>query len=145
MISLLLPPSGRQDCQRCCPLSSDGCYRDSRGVSTTSPWKGILVHRSTGPAASTVVMENKDCQGKLRDAVKLWGWEPYGRPQPPPFGLHRASELSACSSFPPTCNSGTASASFLYHPLHCSQCRVDAPKGPSGRMEGNIRRKGPWI
>lgn len=63
LISLLLPPSGWQDCQPCCALSSDGCYRDSKGVSTTSPSKGLLVHRSMGPATSTVAMEKRIVKG----------------------------------------------------------------------------------
>ena len=58
---LLLPPSGPllQTREQCLQLRLPG--------------KELLAHWSPGPVASTVAMVSEDCQGKLREAVKLWG------------------------------------------------------------------------
>lgn len=71
MTSLLpLPLGGRIARGAVSSLVTVATNKEQRGV-TASPWKGLPVHWSPAPAASTVALENKGHQGELREAATL--------------------------------------------------------------------------
>lgn len=136
------PPASSRDCQGRRALSQDCCCKAGRLSTASPPWKGASGLRVSWASCShpPLPWKMRIVKGSSEKRSSCGGGSETARPQPPTFGPHTTSELSACSSFLRKCPSETASALSFYPFLHvlCRKCgvspRADDPKGPLERI-----------